>query len=59
LLCVLCLWTNLIPLIAFKIPGLLVASVIGEEEDSIWRDAAQRLLQAIHETIQKRQLTAA
>ncbi|CEL52393.1 Vacuolar fusion protein CCZ1 homolog OS=Gallus gallus GN=CCZ1 PE=2 SV=1 [Rhizoctonia solani AG-1 IB] len=41
------------------IPGLLVASVIGEEEDSIWRDAAQRLLQAIHETIQKRQLTAA
>ncbi|KAL5636092.1 hypothetical protein ACGC1H_004792 [Rhizoctonia solani] len=41
------------------IPGLLVASVIGEEDEDVWRSAAQRLLIAVHETIQKRRLTAA
>ncbi|CAE6433255.1 unnamed protein product [Rhizoctonia solani] len=41
------------------IPGLLVASVIREEDDDIWRSAAQRLLLAVYETIQKRRLTAA
>ncbi|CAE6459876.1 unnamed protein product [Rhizoctonia solani] len=41
------------------IPGLLVASIIKEEDDSIWKSAAQRLLLAVHETIQKRHLTAA
>ncbi|CAE6433551.1 unnamed protein product [Rhizoctonia solani] len=41
------------------IPGLLIASVISEEVEDIWKNAAQRLLLTIHETIQKRRLTAA
>ncbi|KAJ1310374.1 hypothetical protein OPQ81_007112 [Rhizoctonia solani] len=41
------------------IPGLLVASVTSQEDDSVWRSAAQRLLLALYETIQKRRLTAA
>ncbi|CAE6415988.1 unnamed protein product [Rhizoctonia solani] len=41
------------------IPGLLVASVTGEEDEDVWRSAAQRLLVAVHETIQRRRLTAA
>ncbi|KAH7340289.1 hypothetical protein B0J17DRAFT_312979 [Rhizoctonia solani] len=41
------------------IPGLLVASAIREEDSDVWKSAAQRLLLEIHETIQKRRLTAA
>ncbi|CUA72282.1 Vacuolar fusion protein CCZ1 homolog [Nematostella vectensis] [Rhizoctonia solani] len=41
------------------IPGLLAASVVGEGDEDTWRSAAQRLLLAVHETIQKRRLTAA
>ncbi|KAG8715918.1 hypothetical protein FRC11_012985 [Ceratobasidium sp. 423] len=41
------------------IPGLLVASVIKEEDNDVWKGAAQRLLLAVYETIQKRRLTAA
>ncbi|KAF8744320.1 hypothetical protein RHS02_02020, partial [Rhizoctonia solani] len=41
------------------IPGILIASVIAEEDNSVWENAAQQLLLAVHEVIQKRRLTAA
>ncbi|KAG9076245.1 hypothetical protein FS749_011998 [Ceratobasidium sp. UAMH 11750] len=41
------------------VPGLLVASVVNEDHESIWRNAAQELLFSLDETIQSRQLTVA
>ncbi|QRW00216.1 vacuolar fusion protein CCZ1 [Ceratobasidium sp. AG-Ba] len=41
------------------VPGLLVASIVGEDLENSWKDAAQELLFSLYETIQSRQLTAA
>ncbi|ELU44679.1 hypothetical protein AG1IA_01310 [Rhizoctonia solani AG-1 IA] len=53
------LWPSLMLLTRLKIPGILIASVIAEEDNSVWENAAQQLLLAVHEVIQKRRLTAA
>ncbi|KAG9085852.1 hypothetical protein FRC06_003417 [Ceratobasidium sp. 370] len=41
------------------VPGLLVASVVNEDHEGVWRNAAPELLFSLNETIQSRQLTAA
>ena len=42
-----------------QMPGLLLASVLEEDEEDVWRKAAQDLLVSVHSIIQSRQLTAA
>lgn len=42
-----------------QVPGLLVASILEEDEEGAWRKAAQELLVSVDSVIQSRQLTAA